>query len=196
MVPPTESQPIGPASRRRWRLFLAVEGVLLLTAIVGLWTAGTLGIPATWLLGILWTWLAFTLPIGVLYLIGHLPVMTLSPLLPSAESRAFRQELKCRPAWTDEEFYDRFYAGSGIPRDIPARIRRCLMEFDRLAERVVPTDRLPLLPIIEELDYADVLESVGEELGVALAEADYPAVDGTLDNLIRLVHARRERMPT
>jgi hypothetical protein len=176
-------------TRRAWRLFLGVEGLLLIaiavtsvffTFLSARWTL----IPIT----VLWTWLGFTLPICVLYLIGHPPVITLSPLILSAEKRASRRELQGLTALSDDEFYARYYAGSGIPADIPARIRRCLLEFDSLADRLVPADCLLLLD--DDLDYADVLHSVAEEFVVAFSEADYPEVDGTLDNLIRLVHAR------
>jgi hypothetical protein len=169
---------------------VSVEGVLLLVAIALTWAAGSLA-PARWLvaaLGLLWTWLVCTLPVGVLYLIGRPPVITLSPLIPSAGSRAFRRELRGRVELSDVEFYARFYAGSGIPDDIPARVRRCLREVDPLAVRAAPADCLLLLD--DDLDYADVLDRVGQEFGVRFTKADYPAVDGTLDNLLRLVHAR------
>jgi hypothetical protein len=100
---------------------------------------------------------------------------------------------RCHPCCRgpiNNEFYARFYQGSDIPRDIPVRVRDRLLELDGLADRLVPTDCLPLL--VEELDYADVLRWVGREFEVRFTRADYPAVDGTLDNLIRLVHVRLE----
>jgi hypothetical protein len=57
-----------------------------------------------------------------------------------------------------------------------------------MADRLVPTDFLPSLD--DELDYGDVLDCVGEEFGVTFREVDYAAVDGTLDNLIWLIHGR------
>jgi hypothetical protein len=188
-------QPDGDTVRRRWRLFLIAEGILLAVAIAATWVAVSIR-PAAWFpvpVGILWTWLVCTLPIAILYLLGCPPVITLSPLIPSAATRAFRKELKRRPSLSDSEFHARFYAGSGIAADIPARVRRCLAEFDPLAERAIPADCLLLLD--DDLDYADVLHRVGEEFGVGITEADYAAVDGTLDNLVRLVHARRWHEP-
>src|SRR5689334_9121299 len=87
--------------RRPWRLFLAVEGILLLAFVAGLWrllTSPVLITWAAWALGGLGAWLFFTLPICLLYLIGRPPVMSLSPLVPSPESRAFRKLLRERPA--------------------------------------------------------------------------------------------------
>jgi hypothetical protein len=177
--------------RRRWQIFLAVEGVLLLLAVGVTWAISPCPV-APWVavpISLLWVWLVYTLPVTVLYLVGRPPVMTLAPLWPSAESRAFRRELRSRAALSDDEFYARFYAGSGVPRDVPARLRHVLVEFDPLSERAVPHDRLWLLN--DELDFADVLHRAGQEFGVRFTRADYPAVDGTLASLVQLVHARR-----
>jgi hypothetical protein len=185
-VPPDDN-----TVRRRWRIFLAVEGVLLLLAVGVTWAISACPL-ALWVavpISLLWVWLVYTLPVAALYLVGRPPVMTLAPLLPSAESRAFRRELRGRPVFSDDEFYARFYAGSGIPRDVPARLRRVLVEFLPLSERAVPNDRLWLLD--DELDFADVLHRVGQEFGLRFTRADYPEVDGTLANLVQLVHARR-----
>jgi hypothetical protein len=185
-VPPDDN-----TVRRRWRIFLAVEGVLLLLALGMTWAVFAFRL-APWvvvLIGLLGVWLGYTLPVAFLYLIGHPPVITLAPLLPSAESRAFRRELRGRPVLSDGEFYARFCEGSGIPGDIPARLRRVFVEIDPLSERAVPNDRLWLLD--DELDFADVLDRVGQEFGVRFTRADYPTVDGTLGNLVQLVHARR-----
>jgi hypothetical protein len=178
-------------SRRRWRLFLAVEGALLLVAFASTWAAFVVrpGGWVVWPLSVLWTWLVYTLPIAALYLLGRPPVMTLAPLIPSAQSRAFRRELKGRQALSADEFYARFYEGSGVPRDVAVGVRRSLGGFEWLADRrLAPSDYLPWLD--DDLDLADVLYRLGREFGVRFTGADYPAVDGTLDNLVRLVHAR------
>lgn len=190
MMSPNPLSPDDATRRRHWRLFLAVEGILLLVAIATTWAAVTFHFPkwAAFAVSLLWSWLLCTLPICFLYLIGYPPVITLSPLIPSAEMRAFRRQLKGRPALSDDEFYGLFYAESGIRQDILDRIRRCLLEFDSLTQRAVPTDFLPFLD--DELDYADVLYRVGEEFGVRFTKVDFSDVDGTLDNLVQLVHAR------
>jgi hypothetical protein len=89
---------------------------------------------------------------------------------------------------TDGEFYGRFYAGSGVPREVVARVRGSLEGFEWLADRLVPSDYLPWLD--DDLDLADVLYRLGREFGVRFTKVDYPALDGTVDNLIRLIHAR------
>jgi hypothetical protein len=174
--------------RRRWRLFLAIEALLVLVASASTWAVLAFRLAAAWwFVSLLWVWLVFSLPVAFLRLIGRPPVMSLSPLVSSPEVRAFRRELQARPALSDAEFHARFYAGSGTPRDIPARVRRCLSEFDRLADRVVPDD---LLLFNDELDFTHVLDRVGGEFGVRFTAQDYALADGTLDNLVRMIHAR------
>ena len=177
--------------KRRWRLFLAIEVALLLIAIA-LFPGAAAPIRRTdWFFAascIVIGWLAFTLPIAVLYLVGHPPIITLAPLLPSAEVTAFWRELAARPVLSDAEFYARFYAGSGIPKDMPARVRRFLVEqFDPIVGRAVPADSL--LVLTEGLEYAELLLEVGEEFELHFGRDNAPKV-GTLDDLIRLVHAR------
>ena len=66
--------------------------------------------------------LVVDLPICFLILIGKPPIMTLSPLIPSAEERANWKRLKERELLDDDAFYERFYAGTGIPKEIPLRL--------------------------------------------------------------------------
>src|SRR5262249_25686582 len=68
--------------------------------------------------------LVVDLPVCFLILIGRPPVMTLSPLIPSAEERARWREMRARPWLDDEEFWTLFYADSEIPKEIPLRLRK------------------------------------------------------------------------
>jgi hypothetical protein len=178
--------------RRRYRLFITAEGVLLLITILA--CAGMLRahVNATWatvLFSALCVWHIVTIPICFLYLIGRPVVMTLVPLVDSAESQAFRKELRERAALSDAEFYARYYEGSGIPSDIPARVRRTLYSLDSLFEGAIPTDHLCLL--YDELDFLDVVKEIEQEFKLRLTKADWATVGvGTLDNLIRVVHRR------
>jgi hypothetical protein len=168
---------------------LTVEAVLVLVVVAATWAVVEYRVDwAVVPVSILFGWLTFTLPIAFLYLVGHPPVMTLAPLFPSAESRAFRRELKFRQVLSDDEFHSRFFADGDVPKEVSAGVRRGLLYFDRLADRAVPADNLQFLD--DELDLGDVLHRVGKLFGVNFTKADYPKVDGTLDNLIRLVHAK------
>jgi len=172
-------------------VFLAIEGVLLVALGVGAlatWTWPVYPQAQAILVSVIGTWLCFSLPVAVLYLLGRPPEMNLSPLWPSARERSYWREVGGRPELTDEEFYDRFYEGSGVPPDIPARIRRCLADLDILIERAYPADRIPHAD--DELDYADVLFRIEREFVVRFTETDYALFTGTLGNLIDVVHDR------
>jgi hypothetical protein len=52
--------------------------------------------------------LVVDLPVCFLILIGKPPIMTLSPLIPSAEERANRKRLKQRQLLDDDAFYEQF----------------------------------------------------------------------------------------
>jgi hypothetical protein len=185
--PPTDA----PVVRRRWRLFLVVESVLLAVLVVGVWS--TLRWPVypqvqALLIGVLGSWLCFSLPVAVLYLLGRPPEMTLTPFWPSPQEQAYRQEVGGRPVLTDEEFYTRFYEGSGIPREIPTGIRRCLANMGLFIDRAYPDDMIGYA--FDDLDYADVLKRVGREFGIRFTKQEYPLFTGTLENLIEQVHRR------
>jgi hypothetical protein len=192
------------ARKHRYRLFITVESILLLITVllcIGLFalSAAHVDIKASgWMLSVLIScmvvlpvlslWHVVALPICFMYLIGKPIIMTLSPLIASAESRAFRKQLRERPTLADEEFYSRYYEGSNIPRDIPARLRRSLGVIDPLIDRVTPFDFLYLLD--DELDFNDVICLTEREFGVRFTKMENESIDGTLDNLIRLIHMR------
>jgi hypothetical protein len=180
--------------RRRWRVFLTMEFALLCGWVLGAWA--TLSSPVfpqvqAVFLSVVGAWLCFSLPVAVLYLLGRAPVMSLSPLWPSPQQRAYRREVGARPVLTDEEFYTRFYEGSGIPPDIPAKVRHSLADLDLLIERAYPTDVIAYAD--DELDFADVIFRVGRQFGVRFTKEDYPRFTGTLGNLIDQVHERLRR---
>jgi hypothetical protein len=172
-------------------MFLVVEGVLLMVLVVGVWATLTWPIfpqAQAIVIGVLGSWLCFSLPVAGLYLFGRAPEMTLSPLWPSPLERAYRLEVGGRPALTDEEFYARFYEGSGIPREIPARIRRCLANMGLFIDRAYPDDMIGYA--FDDLDYADVLKRVGREFRIRFSKKDYPLFTGTLRDLIEQIHRR------
>jgi hypothetical protein len=192
-MPRTSAQSPGttsgtPDSRKQWRLFLALDGGLLaafLYGVLGHWMLGhhptTLG--ATFF-GVVGAWLVFTLPICVLYLVGKPPVMTLAPLLDSAESRAFRKKLKTRQETEDDEFFNRFHAGTGISRDVPVRLRRlCATQIHPLLSRVHPSDVMQA--VHDEIDLGDFLREVEVEFGVTWSREDMAALDGSFDSVVR-----------
>jgi hypothetical protein len=186
--------------KRRYRLLMAVEGVLLLATWLGCPglriapATGSWGAPLAVILVILFVWHIIAIPICFLYLIGKPIVISFSPLIDTPESRAFQKQLRERPVLDDQEFYARFYEGSGIPREIPARLRSVLKSIHPLFDRAIPSDFLYLLN--DDLDFgSDVLDPIGQEFGLRFASPEQEGIDGTLDNLIRLVHKRRAGTP-
>ncbi len=172
---------------RRNRLYLQLEVFLLAATVAG--CAGLTVWHVFWLAVIvivLLAWQLIAFPACFLYLIGK-------PLVTS-ESPKFRRRLREQPALSDDEFYDQFYRGSDVPKDTVVRLRRCLIEeFDPLVERAIPSDCLALLN--DEIDFADVLWTVGRRLNIRFVPADYQNIDGSFDNLIRETHRRMSRFP-
>jgi len=176
--------------KRRYRILILIEGLLLGLTVMGFVAVGygRVGHWIIWPLTLVVIWHVVVIPICVMYLIGNPVVMSLSPLIPSAESTAFRMRLSERPAVGDAEFYG-FFAESGIPGEIVARLRRCLLKLDPLIERATPDDNLCLLD--DELDFACLLHLVEREFGIKFAEkTDYKTIDGTLGNLLRLTYSK------
>lgn len=104
-------------------------------------------------------------------------------LLPSAGKRAMRKAVRRQTQMSDDEFYSRFYGDSRIRRDTVVRVRRLLHErIDPIAERLMPTDYLPML--WDDLDFTHLFFILGQEFGIKLHHASF---SGTLDSLIRLV---------
>jgi len=175
----------------RYRILLLTEAVLLVITAMVFFAIGyaAVGPWMAWPFALLMAWHIVVIPICVMYLIGRPVVMSLSPLIPSAESRAFRKRLAQQPSLSDTEFYRRFYAESGISGDFVARLRRCLYSLDPLIERATPDDNLSLLD--DELDFVWVLELVEEEFGVKFVkETDYKILDGTLGNLLHITYSK------
>ncbi|MBC8869422.1 MAG: hypothetical protein H8E44_08395 [Planctomycetes bacterium] len=139
-----------------------------------------------WLRPALFVVLVFTLPIVFLTLIGHPPVMTLSPFIRSSRERARRREMHNRPELTDREFYQRFYAHLGIPEEVPLRLRDVYaLQLSVTKGKVLPQDRATEFD--EELDFGELLFSVADEFGVEFSEEETERLvaDGTFDAVVR-----------
>lgn len=172
--------------KRRWRIFLVVE-VVLVACLVALFQFGKGSEFTSILTAVLGPLAIFSLPVAVLYLLGKPPVMTLE-VDDSPGARAMARDLRGRTPLSDDEFFSRFFDGCGISKDTITRIRHVLRkDIDSVADRLVPTDFLPL--IWEWLDFGDMFYALGREFGVTLMRGSF---NGTLDSLIRLVQSEIE----
>lgn len=133
--------------------------------------------------------LVFTLPICVLTLLGHQPVMTLSPLVPSSHQRAKWRDMRQRPELSDKEFYFQFYGSTGIPEEIPLRLRGVYAGQLGIS-RVLPNDKAT--DFDEELDFCDLLFAVAEEFSIEFTEAEVKelATVGTFEAIVRCVASK------
>jgi len=144
----------------------------------------------SWMVGILGTVLIFDLPVCVLIVIGRPPVMTLSPLLPSAEERRFRRAVRERPWLSDDEFYDRFYRDSGVPHHIPIRLRK-IYATELGMDGVWPEDKAT--DFDGELDFADLVTAVADEFGVQFTERELGQMDGSFGSIVKCVVGKLDK---
>lgn len=126
---------------------------------------------------------------------------------PGDESeRAYEAELRLRPPLDDEAFYERYYAGSDVPREIPLRYRKLLKSILGIdLAGLQPQDNIAL--IFDGLDFADVLYRINHEFRVSIplksvSHVPYssgdssPMIDGTFDSVVRyLAFISRKRTP-
>jgi hypothetical protein len=181
--PRTAQHAVRPEHRWRWRLFVSAEIGLIVALIL------VARILPEWLAVLLFVWLVFTFPICVLYLIGHPPVISLVPLVPSPLARAYRQELRSRPELDDESFFARFYGETDVPREIPIRLRKICMEtLSRLLSRVHPDDFVTAIDY--ESDLGEILEEAERAFAVRFTSEEMRSLDGSFDSLVQLLKSK------
>ncbi|HEV3237537.1 MAG TPA: hypothetical protein VGZ25_11145 [Gemmataceae bacterium] len=193
---PTPSTTPPEVIKRRYRIFLAVESVVVLIFPAFTYIAlATQSVIAALIITALGMWLVITLPIAFLYLIGKPIVFSLAPLFDSAEARAYRRELKQRPLLDDDAFAEQFYADRPLEQEIAIRLRKlCMSNIDPLLVRVQPKDLFYLA--FEEMDVADLIFEVEKEFGLAFAPEDIEPLVGTFDWLLGAVKKAAERQET
>ena len=90
----------------------------------------------------------------------------------------------------DQAFHEAHYGGSGIPEDIPIRVRKVYVEQlgdcwkgVRLDDNVCESD--------PDLDLAELLYEIEDELGIKIAWDEMRKLDGTFDAIVRYVASQR-----
>ena len=176
-----------------------------------------IAIPALFLASILWFWspfqgeldsilfgvtgaiLAFDLPVCLLVLIqwiltGDPPELSLEPLVPSKAERELRRELRERAKIDGDEFYEKYYSESTIPKRLVVGLRRLLESQLGLPENSIePNDNMAIAD--PELDWRDLMDEVTDELGILIDDALIEKMDGTFDNLLRTITNTADVVP-
>jgi len=121
---------------------------------------------------------------------------------------AYVEETRRRPRLDDDAFYEQFYAGTGIPKDIPVRVRIIFESIVGLDRRVFrPGDNIFLNH--EELDLAELIWRLEREFKMKVdIETAFKGpighkgkmtlcrgeIDGSFDSVVRyLARVRREQ---
>jgi hypothetical protein len=118
---------------------------------------------------------------------GRPPELSVFRLFVSRDE--LRWKLRHRPKLNDEEFYDTFYACSGIPRELPAQMRsRLQLMFGLDLAALRPRDNLAEAD--GELDWSDVFYVIDREFKVSLPREAWDEFDGTFDSLLKMIVAR------
>ena len=104
----------------------------------------------------------------------------LGDLLFHASHSRFERELAGRPELDDESFYEAYYGGSGIPRDIPVRVRKVYVEqLGDCWKGVRPGDNA--CEAYPDLDFAELLYEIEDEFGIKIPDEAMRTMDGTFD---------------
>jgi hypothetical protein len=179
-----------PRRKRPWRIFVAIEVLLLIVFIACFAWERRLGFPEflTHGVSLLGVWLVFTLPIAVLYVIGHPPTISLAPLVSSPETKANWERIISRPLLDDDAYFQQYYASSGIRPDIPIRLRAvCARELGDELRRIAPTDSLI---IDDELDLLEFMYEVQDEFRFTASLAEMKDLDDSFDSIVRFVNRK------
>ena len=121
---------------------------------------------------------------------------------------AYFEQARQRPRLDDDAFYEQFYAGTGIPKDIPVRLRIVFANMVGVAPRTIRPEDNCLL-IHEELDLAELIWGLEREFKMKVdIETAFEGpighkgkttlcrgeIDGSFDSVVRyLARVRREQ---
>ena len=114
----------------------------------------------------------------------------LGDLLSNAFSSRFDRELVTRPQPDDQAFYESHYGGSGIPEDIPIRVRKVYVEqLGDCWKGVRPDDNV--CDAYPNVDLAEILYEIEDESGIKIPDEEMKRMDGTFDAIVRCVASQR-----
>ena len=103
-------------------------------------------------------------------------------LTTTPSERAYFDAISDRPAISDADFYQRFYADSEVTLETCAGVRRVLCHQLGMCN-TLPDDNVAL--VFGDIDIADVCFALGEEFDVTFPDDRFHGIDGTVNSLIR-----------
>jgi hypothetical protein len=128
----------------------------------------------------------------MLPIIGIIVVMAgiaLAVWLSFRSERMYRRELAERGSLNGDEFYKQYYADSGIPEDVPGRLRPIYSRFFDIEDgKLRPHDRPPEM---NDLDTVDLVREIEAEFQIAISDKDAEQIDGSFDSIVRYLAANR-----
>jgi hypothetical protein len=106
-----------------------------------------------------------------------------------AKEHAFERELKNRPQLDDDAFYEKFYAGTATPKEIPIRLRQLYAEqLGQPWANVLPQDNPAR--VYGDLDPADLLAEVAKEFAVPFSAEEMQRLDGSFDSVVKFLNEK------
>jgi hypothetical protein len=103
------------------------------------------------------------------------------------------RELINRPPLDDQTFYEAHYADSGIPEDIPIRVRKVYVEqLGDCWKGVRPGDNVG--EICPDVDLAELLYETEDEFGIKIPIEDMKKMEATFDEVVRYVASHQRSL--
>lgn len=143
-------------------------------------------IPGPWVFGGELVWLLDFRLWGLLAIVAIASVAAWISFWPE---RKFRKELSQREPIDDATFFREFYSASGIPEDIPRRLKPLFCEFFQIEPgKLRPADRPPE---IVELDTVDLIRDIEKEFVLSISDKDAEQINGSFDSIVQYVVKHR-----
>lgn len=122
-------------------------------------------------------------------LIAIIVIATVAAWITNWPEHKFRKELSQREPMDDAAFFREFYSASGVPEDIPRRLKPLFCEFFQIEPgKLRPVDRPPE---IVELETVDLIRDIEKEFEVSISDKDAEQISGSFDSIVQFLASRR-----
>jgi hypothetical protein len=101
-------------------------------------------------------------------------------------ARAYDAELRERPAVSDYELFQSHFGGSGVPHDVPGKVRRFFAkELGYPAEKLLPDDDFMFM--FNEIDAGPLIEALEREFRVTFTDDEVARTAPTIRAVCLLI---------